>query len=125
MPVFLDRHNLEGATAADVAAAHVADLQAQDKHHVKFLTYWFDLDSGRGFCLVDAPKMEDVATVHREAHGLVGEDIIEVQTGVVEEFLGKIEGTAASEDNFEPSRPPEDSAPPAGMHARDFGDLGG
>ena len=110
MPVYMDRHNLKGAKPADVAAAHVADLRTQEKYNVKFLTYWFDPDAGRAFCLVDAPAIEDVAAVHREAHGLVGDDIIEVNTGAVEEFLGKIEGTAASAQNFEPSRPPEDSA---------------
>ena len=110
MPVFMDRHNLEGAEASQVAAAHVADLRTQEKYDVKFLTYWFDAQHGRAFCLVDAPKIEDVAAVHREAHGLVGDDIIEVQTSAVEEFLGRIEGTAASEKNFEPSHPTEESA---------------
>ena len=110
MPVFLDRHDLKGVTAAEMAAAHVADLRVQDKHDVKFLTYWFDPDAERAFCLVDAASKEEVETAHRDAHGLVGNDIIEVNTDMVELFLGKIEGTAASERNFQPSRPPEESA---------------
>ena len=60
MPVFMDRHNLEGAKPADIAAAHVADLRTQEKYDVKFLTYWFDPDHGRAFCLVDAPKIEEL-----------------------------------------------------------------
>ena len=110
MPVFMDRHDLKGATAADVAGAHVADLRVQGKHDVKFLTYWFDPNAERAFCLVEAATKEEVESAHREAHGLVGSDIIEVNTDVVEAFLGKIENTAASEQNFEPSRPPDDSA---------------
>ncbi len=42
MPIFLDRHDLTGLTAADVAEAHRKDLEIQKQYGVRFLTYWFD-----------------------------------------------------------------------------------
>jgi class 3 adenylate cyclase len=65
-------------------------LAIQDRYGVKFLTYWFDYDRGTTFCLVEAPNKETVLKVHREAHGQVGSDIIEVALSAVEAFLGRI-----------------------------------
>lgn len=110
MPLYMDRHNITGAAAADVAAAHQLDMAAQRKHNVKFLTYWFDGKAERTFCLVDAPSKEAVETVHREAHGLIPAEIMEVNQGLVADFLGKVEDTAASEANFKPENPPEETA---------------
>ena len=110
MPLYMDRHNLPGAVAADVASAHELDMAAQRKYNVKFLTYWFDGEAERTFCLIDAPNKQAVETVHREAHGLVPAEIMEVNQGIVEEFLGKVGETAASETNFKPEHPPEESA---------------
>jgi hypothetical protein len=82
MPLFMDVNNkVDGLTADAVAGAHQKDLEVQDKHGVKYLKYWFDEGSGKVFCLVDAPNAEAAATVHREAHGLVADDITEVQEG--------------------------------------------
>ena len=83
MPLFMDVHQQlpDGATAADVAKAHEADVATQDKYGVKYLNYWVDDKSGKVFCLVEAPDAEAAATVHREAHGLVADDITEVQEG--------------------------------------------
>ena len=36
---------------------------------------------GKVFCLVEAPDAEAANTVHREAHGLVADQIFEVQEG--------------------------------------------
>ncbi|MBY5533174.1 DUF4242 domain-containing protein [Rhizobium leguminosarum] len=90
MPIFIDRHFLEGTTAADVARAHRMDLDIQDKYGVKFLTYWFDQRRGTAFCLVDAPDAETAQCVHREAHGFVAGEIVEVALSAVEAFLGRI-----------------------------------
>lgn len=87
----MDRHELPGATAQDLADAHLQDLQVQEKYGVKYITYWFDPDSETAFCLVDAPSKETAETVHREAHGLVGSRIIEVDPRRVTNFLGTIE----------------------------------
>ena len=54
----------------------------QDKHGVDYKSYWFDEGSGKVFCLVDAPDAESAAAVHREAHGLLADDIIPVQQGI-------------------------------------------
>jgi hypothetical protein len=76
MPLFMDVHNLEGSVAAkDVAAAHEADLATQGEHGVNYLKYWVDEEAGKIFCLVDAPDAEAANTVHRQAHGLVADEI--------------------------------------------------
>lgn len=82
MPLYMDVHTLEGGVAAaDVAGAHQADLQTQDAHGVHYLRYWVDEEAGKVFCLVDAPSAEAASTVHREAHGLVAQEIYLVSEG--------------------------------------------
>jgi hypothetical protein len=79
MALFMDVHNIEGGvSAADVAAAHEADLAAQGAHGVNYLRYWVDEPAGKIFCLVEAPDAEAANTVHREAHGLVADEIYPV-----------------------------------------------
>ena len=83
MPLFMDVHTLDGGVAvADVAKAHMADLQTQAAHDVQYLRYWVDEGAGKIFCLVDAPHAEAANTVHREAHGLVADEIYPVAEGV-------------------------------------------
>jgi hypothetical protein len=82
MPLFMDVHRLgDAVTIDDVAKAHMADLQHQDKYDVKYLRYWVDEANGTIFCLAEAPSADAAATVHREAHGLVAADIFEVKEG--------------------------------------------
>ena len=82
MPLFMDVHEIDGgASMDDVAKAHLADLQTQGDHDVRYLRYWVDEGNGRVFCLVEAPSAEAAATVHREAHGLVADHIDRVQEG--------------------------------------------
>ena len=82
MPLYMDVHNhIEGLTADAVAGAHQRDLEVQDKHGVKYLKYWFDEGQGKVFCLVEAPTEEAAAAVHREAHGLVADEITKVREG--------------------------------------------
>jgi class 3 adenylate cyclase len=90
MPIFLDRHDLKGLTAADIAEAHRKDLEAQDKYGVRFLTYWFDQQRSTAFCLIDAPNAETAMRVHDEAHGNVATHIIKVDLAAVEAFLGRV-----------------------------------
>lgn len=83
MALYMDVHRLDGPVAkADVAAAHAADLAAQDEHGVHYLRYWVDEAEGLIFCLVDAPEAEAAHTVHRKAHGLVADEIHLVSEGV-------------------------------------------
>lgn len=82
MPLYMDVHNIEGGVkASDVAQAHQADLQVQGKYGVDYKHYWVDEEAGKVFCLVDAPNEEAAHTVHREAHGLVADEIHEVVVG--------------------------------------------
>ncbi|MDQ3878856.1 MAG: DUF4242 domain-containing protein, partial [Actinomycetota bacterium] len=79
---FMDVHNIEGGvTASDVAEAHMKDLAEQAKHGVEYKSYWVDEKAGKIFCLVEAPNAEAANTVHREAHGLVADEIFEVTEG--------------------------------------------
>ena len=82
MPLYMDVHSLDGAvTFEDVGKAHQADLQTQGSFDVSYLRYWVDGPQRKIFCLVEAPNADAAATVHRKAHGLVAEEIYEVQEG--------------------------------------------
>jgi len=82
MPMFMDvHHHVEGLTADAVAGAHQRDLEVQEAHGVRYLQYWFDEGTGKVFCLVDAPNAEAASAVHREAHGLVADEVIPVVEG--------------------------------------------
>ena len=79
MSLFMDVPNIEGGvSAADVAKAHQADLETQGKYGVSYLRYWVDEGAGKIFCLVEADDAEAANTVHREAHGLVADEIYPV-----------------------------------------------
>jgi class 3 adenylate cyclase len=90
MPLYMDRHDIPGATAEDVAAAHVQDVAIQERYGVRYITYWFEPEDGSAFCLAEGPDREAVETVHREAHGLMANKIIEVDPAMVRHFLGRI-----------------------------------
>lgn len=90
MRLFMDRHDVPGATAEDVAQAHVSDLALASKHGVQFLSYWFDADHGGVFCFAKAPARENLEEVHRESHGLVPNEIIDVSEDDVLRFLGRV-----------------------------------
>ena len=88
MPLYMDIHNVPGATPQALEEAHNADLAVQDKHCVHCLKYWFNEEAGKVFCLFDAPNPEAAAAVHREAHGLMAEKIIEVDPDMADGILG-------------------------------------
>jgi len=90
MPVYMDRHYVEGATRHAVADAHQKDLALQEKYDVKFMTYWFDETRCTAFCLIEAPNRETIERAHNEAHGLIPNEVLEVDPAVVEAFLGRI-----------------------------------
>ena len=82
MPLYMDIHNhIEGLTTEAAAEAHKADLATQDKHGVKYHNYWLDEKSGKVFCLVEAPTKEAAIAVHKEAHGLLADELVEVTEG--------------------------------------------
>ena len=88
MPLYMDIHNIQEATAEQIAKAHAADLDVQRKYGVEYLEYWFNQSHGKLFCLVNAPSPEAAELVHREAHGQTAERIIEVEPALVEALLG-------------------------------------
>ena len=86
----MDRHELSGVTAADVAAVHLKDLEVQDKYGVQFVNYWFDYELQHAFCLARGPNEAAVEAVHRESHGLMPREIIEVDESALQRFMGGI-----------------------------------
>ncbi len=90
MPIYMDVHNVPGVKAKDVAEAHHKDLFHQGEYGCKCMTYWVDEQRENIFCLIEAPEKAAVEKLHRKAHGLIPNKIIEVNKTLVESFLGRI-----------------------------------
>ncbi len=86
----MDVHIVPGVKAKDVAEAHQKDIFHSGEHGCKCMTYWIDEQRENIFCLIDAPAKEAVEEMHRQAHGLIPNKIIEVDNSLVESFLGRI-----------------------------------
>jgi AraC-like DNA-binding protein len=98
----MDRHDLsETVTAEAVAKAHQEDLKIQHQFGCKGLTYWFDENRKTAFCLVEAPEMKAVSEMHNKAHGMIPNQIIEVDSNVVNAFLGRIGDPKFQPNSFE------------------------
>jgi class 3 adenylate cyclase len=96
MPLYMDIHNLpEGMTADDVAKAHEKDMETQQKYGVEYTKYWVNESGRKVFCLAHAPNAEAAECVHREAHGMMAEKIIEVDPELAEAILGRVETDSA------------------------------
>ena len=79
MALFMDIHHIDGGGSVDdVIEAHKKDLETQGAYGVNYLRYWVDESAGKIFCLVEADSADDANTVHREAHGLVADEIYPV-----------------------------------------------
>ncbi|OQP57151.1 histidine kinase [Niastella vici] len=92
MPIFMDRHDVsDTVTAETIANLHQQDLKIQDQFGCKGLTYWFDEKRKTAFCLIEAPDAEAILNMHNHSHGQVPHRVIEVDPGIVESFLGRIE----------------------------------
>jgi hypothetical protein len=82
MPLYLDiHHKVDGLNEEMAAAGHKKDLEVQAKYGVNYIRYWFDEGTGKVFCLVQAPSKEAATAVHRESHGLLADEIVEVKEG--------------------------------------------
>ncbi len=91
MPIFMDRHDVsESVTAELIAQLHQEDLKVQHHFGCRGLTYWFDDKRKTAFCLIEAPDAGAIQKMHDIAHGQVPNTIIEVETSIVEAFLGRI-----------------------------------
>jgi class 3 adenylate cyclase len=66
----------------------------QARYGVEYTKYWLNESQGKVFCLCHAPNVEAAARVHREAHGMPAEKVIEVDPDLVDGLLG---GGAVSE----------------------------
>lgn len=121
MPLFMDIHkSAQGATVDDVVQAHLSDLAVQEKYGTKYITYWFNEDAGRIFCLVDAPSKEMAIKVHENAHGLVADDIIEVQGEMVDSMMNIRQDQLPNGQTH-----PENGVPDGGFRTIMFTDLEG
>ena len=87
MPLFMDIHQKLPAEADStaLAAAHRADLQAQGRYGTNYVGYWFAPAARKAFCLVEAPDAASAAQVHREAHGMVADEVYGVERGPASE----------------------------------------
>jgi hypothetical protein len=82
MALFMDiHHKVEGLTAEAVAEAHRRDVEAQGPYGVDYQRYWYDEETGTVFCLVEAPDAATAEAVHREAHGLLADELVAVREG--------------------------------------------
>jgi class 3 adenylate cyclase len=98
----MDRHYSQEITETTIAIAHQRDLAVQEKHGLKFLTYWFDEARCTAFCLIDAPNKEAIQAAHDEAHGMVPHEIIDVDESVVSAFLGRLSDPVQAKTNDTP-----------------------
>ena len=85
----MDVHiGLGNATAEEVAAAHARDMEVSGKYGARFLTYWYNEPAGQVYCLIEAPDEDAVVASHKEAHGLLPNNVIKVDPSGLAGFLG-------------------------------------
>jgi class 3 adenylate cyclase len=104
MPLFMDRHDIPGVTAEQVAEAHSADVGMEARFGVQFLAYWFDADHGQAFCLARAPSSESLTAVHKATHGLIPNEIIGVSEDNILRLLGRMNETSSDAPGMNPFR---------------------
>jgi len=83
--LYMDVHHLGAGnvTLEAVAEAHAKDLAIEGDYGVDYQRYWVDEEKGNVYCLVSAHDAADAAEVHRQAHGLVADEVVEVQPGIL------------------------------------------
>ena len=97
MPLYIDIHEIPGATPEDIAKAHLLDVKFQDAHGVNYFKYWVNEKSGKAFCMCTAPSAEAASAVHMQAHAATASRIMEVTPEMAEAFMGaaEIDGSGA------------------------------
>ena len=103
MPIYMDRHYIEGASKKAIEGAHKQDLDIQEEFGVSIMTYWFDDARSTAFCLADAPNKEALRELHQHSHGMVPNEITEVDPITVQAFLGRIEDPVPDPDSDDES----------------------
>jgi hypothetical protein len=81
MATFIDIHDLPGVKPGMSFPPMRPMCRVGPKFGVDYQHYWVDEAAGKVFCLVEAPDREAAIAVHREAHGLVAQDLFEVTQG--------------------------------------------
>ncbi len=87
--LFIDVHHLGAGKVkySDVAAAHKKDLAVENKYHVNFIKFWVDEKRGNVYCLSTAPDSASIAETHKEAHGLLPDQVLEVSPGMQADII--------------------------------------
>ena len=89
MPVYMDVHEVgSDVSAADIANAHARDVEVQDKYGVHYEKYYFNEKARKIFCLCHAPNADAAVQVHKEAHGLLADQLIEVDPTMADLLMG-------------------------------------
>jgi hypothetical protein len=82
MALYMDIHrNVGDIKKEQLDEAHKKDLAVQGKYGVEITDYWHSEKEEAIFCLAEAPTKEASGAVHREAHGLEADEILEVKQG--------------------------------------------
>lgn len=89
MPLSMDYHLVEEIDIDAVKLVHMSDKSVQDKYGVKYLQFWVNQEAGTIFCLIEAPDKEACEAVHREAHGNIACQIVQVESGFYKLFMGE------------------------------------
>ncbi|CAN5351864.1 hypothetical protein BH23BAC1_BH23BAC1_08820 [soil metagenome] len=88
MPLYMDIHLVAEATFEEIKKAHLADLAVQEKYGVTYHQYWYNEAAGTVFCLMEGPDKESCAATHQEANGFTACQIVEVDGGMYNMFMG-------------------------------------
>lgn len=107
MPLFIDRHDpipeMVTFTKNDFEEGHKRDLAVQEKYGVNYITGLIDAVTMKAFCIVEAPSKEAAEAVHREAHGVVANRIIEIDPSVLEIYLEMGEAMTSGQLRYDSS----------------------
>ncbi len=78
----MDFHDLDqfsGETLQQLKEGHKLDLAVQSKYNVEYKHYYISKGNKKAFCVMEGPDKESCEAVHREAHGLVACNMVEVE----------------------------------------------
>ena len=88
MPFFMDIHLVGKISVEDTRRAHLKDLSVQENYGVIYHQYWFNEEAGTVYCLMEGPDKEACAATHLEANGFTACQIVEVEGGMYDLFMG-------------------------------------
>jgi AraC-like DNA-binding protein len=91
MPLYIDYHDLDDFnenTLEQLRQGHKLDLAAQKKYDVEYKHYYISKDNKKAYCVMEGPDKASCEAVHREAHGVVACNIVEVELSQYGAILG-------------------------------------